>query len=133
MSNTNARQYHQTQTHYIRRRVRFNDPGVANGNQCGVLPAGSMLLAASCRVVTAFNAATTNVLRMGTTATGGEILADTVTLAGATGYKTATTGTAFAASFAADTPIFVSYTQTGTAATAGVADLVVQFAVDNDQ
>lgn len=133
MSNTNARAYHTTQTHYIRKRVNWNDFGVSAGVQFGVLPAGSLLTNAICRVNTAFNAGTTNVLRVGTTATGAEVMAEAVTLSGATGFKSATSGTAFAAQFASDTPLFVSYTQTGTAATAGQADIVISFAPNNDQ
>lgn len=128
-----GRQTQFQQTHYFRKRVNWNDTGIAAGVFVGTLPAGAMVVGSAARVNTAFNAGTTNVLQMGTTATGGEILASGVTLAGATGYKSATTGTAFSATFATDTDIFVSYTQTGTAATAGQADLHVSFIPNNDQ
>lgn len=127
-----ARQLHTQQVHYIRKRVNWNDSNISTGVVCGTLPAGALLLYAAVRVNTAFNAATTNVLQMGTTATGGEILANAVVLGGATGFKTASSGTAFAAQFASDTDVYVSYTQTGTAATAGQGDLVVAYCPNND-
>lgn len=128
-----ARVLHTQQVHYFRKRVNYNDPGIAAGVFVGTFPAGALLVMAGARVNTAFNAATTNVLQLGTTATGGEILASAVTLAGATGFKTATSGTAFSAPIVTDTDIFASYTQTGTAATAGQADLFVGYIPNNDQ
>jgi len=135
MPANNARQTQYQQSHYFRKRVNWNDAGIAAGINIGTLPAGAVLLDAAARINTAFNAATTNVLQMGITPTGGEILASAVVLAGATGFKSAKTGTAFAAAatLATDTDVYVSYTQTGTAATAGQADLVVQYAPNNDQ
>lgn len=128
-----SRQFHEQQIHYFRKRVNWNDAVIATGVNIGTLPAGAMLIGVGVRVNTAFNAATTNVLTCGTTATGGEVLASAVALAGATGYKTATSGTAFAASFATDQDLFVSFTQSGTAATAGQADIVVSYVPNNDQ
>lgn len=127
-----GRQTQFQQTHYIRKRVNWNDAGIAAGVLAGTLPAGALLTLAAARVNTAFNAGTTNVLQMGTTATGGEILANAVVLAGAAGFKSATSGTAFSATFATDTDIYVSYAQTGTAATAGQADMIVSYAPNND-
>jgi hypothetical protein len=128
-----GRQTQFQQVHYFRKRVNWNDASIAAGVAIGTLPAGAMLVGAAARVNVAFNAATTNVLQMGTTATGGEILASAVSLAGATGYKSGTTGTAFQAPILVDTDIFVSYTQTGAAATAGQADLHVSYIPNNDQ
>jgi hypothetical protein len=128
-----ARELHTQQLHYIRKKVNFNDAGISTGVVVGTIPANSILVYACAVITTAFNAATTNVLQLGTTATGGEILANAVVLAGATGYKTATSGTAFALVPAADTDIYASYTQTGTAATAGVGYLVLGYVPNNDQ
>lgn len=128
-----ARQYHTQQVHFFRKRVNWNDAGIAAGVNIGTLPAGAVLVGAAVRVNTAFNAATTNVLTCGTTATGGEVLASAVALAGATGFKAATSGTAFAATFAADQDLFVSFTQSGTAATAGQADIIVSYIPNTDQ
>ena len=128
-----GRTLHTQQTHFIRKRVNYNDAGIAAGVYVATLPAGAMLVYAAAKIITAFNAATTNVLQMGTTATGGEILANAVVLAGAAGFKTATSGTAFAGSFASDTDVYVSYTQSGAVATAGVADLVCEIIPITDQ
>lgn len=127
-----ARELHTQQIHYIRKRVNYNDAGISSGVIVGTLPAGAMLVSAAAVITTAFNAATTNVLQLGTTATGGEILASAVVLAGATGFKSATSGTAFATIPAADTDVYASFTQTGTAATTGVGYLMVGFIPNND-
>lgn len=127
-----ARVSHHQMTHYLRKRVNYNDPGITTGVFFGTLPAGAMISNAHVRVNTAFNAATTNVANVGTTATGGEIIPTATILAGATGYKTGTAAAA-ALSFATDTDLYVSYTQTGTAATAGQLDVLIAYAPNNDQ
>lgn len=113
------------QLHFIRFRVEFNTPGIASGVQFGAIPAGSVIHSCRVNVSTAFNAATTNVLTVGTTATGTEIATSAQTVAGTIGGKSPTNGDGVRV--AADTGIFASYTQTGAAATAGVADVVVAY------
>lgn len=114
------------QVHYFRKRVNYNDANIANGVLFGTLPAGAMLLLLAVRVNTAFNAGTTNALNSGTTGTGTQIFTDA-----------ATAGARFPAvpnlTFAVDTDIFLSYAQTGVAATAGQADVVMAYAPNNDQ
>jgi hypothetical protein len=122
----NARQFHTQQIHYIRRRVNFNDAGIGAGVLLGTLPAGAVLLTQNVRVDTAFNAATTNALNVGTTAGGTQLFTDAAT-AGARSPTIANLP------LAADTDVFVAYAQTGTAATAGTAVIVIGFAVDNDR
>lgn len=121
-----ARILHHQQVHYFRKRVNYNDAGIAAGVLVGTLPAGAMLLQQAVRVNTAFNAGTSNALNMGTTALGTQLFTDV-----------ATAGARFPTvpnlSFAVDTDIFVSYVQTGTAATAGQADIVISYAPNNDQ
>lgn len=126
MPANNARSYHTQQTHYLRRRVRFNDAGIGAGALLGTLPAGAMIVGQHVRVSTAFNAGTTNALNVGTTAGGTQLFTDAATA----GARVPTIANL---SFAADQDIFVQYAQTGTAATAGVADIVIQYAVDNDR
>lgn len=127
-----GRQTQFQQAHYIRKRVNWNDNGIAAGVVAGTFPAGAMVIGAHARVNVAFNAATTNVVTMGTTPTGGEILTSATIVAGTLGYKSANTGTAFSAVFATDTDVYVSFTQSGTAATTGQADLIVVYAPNND-
>ena len=125
-----ARYNHTQQMHVLRANVAYNTPGIAGGIQIGTVPRGARLRGLHVYVDTAFNAATTNVLAAGTAATGTQLADGTATAAGTTGYKTVTTGNAL--TFASDTPIYVSYAQTGTAATAGAATFILEFFPDMD-
>jgi hypothetical protein len=70
---------HTQQVHYFRKRVNYNDVGIAAGVLFGTLPAGAMLTNLNVRVNTAFNAGTTNALNVGTTAGGTQIFTDAAT------------------------------------------------------
>ncbi len=130
---TTARQYHQQQVHYIRRTVNFNDPGIAGGVPIGILPAGATIIDAQVVVTTAFNAATTNNLLVGTTAGGNDIIATGDSAAGTTGLKRLASATiGVNAVRAADTTLFAAYTQSGTAATAGRAVICIEFVPNLD-
>ena len=120
-----ARQLHTQQVHYFRKRVNYNDAGISGGVVFGTVPAGSMIVLQNVRVSTAFNAGTTNALNVGTTAGGTQLFTDAAT-AGARQPTIANL------SFATDTDLYVQYAQTGGAATAGVADIVVGFVPNND-
>lgn len=126
-----ARQSHMQQTHYLRKKVQFNDAGVATGVLVGTLPAGAQIVDVLVNITTVFNAATTNVVNVGTTTTGAEVAATAQVLPGAAGVKKPTAFYSLGI-MAADTDIWVSYTQTGTAATTGVGYVVVQFVPNND-
>lgn len=119
------RVHHYQLTHYLRKRVNFNDAGIAAGVLLGTLPAGAMITALNVRVNTAFNAGTTNALNVGTTGTGTQVFTDVATA----GARSPTIPNL---SFAVDTDIFVSYAQTGGAATTGQADVVLSYAANND-
>ena len=41
MANTNPRQYHTQQTHYLRKTVNSNDAGIASGVLMGTVPSGA--------------------------------------------------------------------------------------------
>lgn len=120
-----ARQTHMQNVHYFRKRVNYNDVGIGTGVVFGTLPAGAMIVSQNVRVSTAFNAATTNALNVGTAAGGTQLFTDAAT-AGARSPTIANL------TFATDTDLYVQYAQTGTAATAGVADIVIGFAPNND-
>lgn len=120
-----ARQLHTQQVHYLRKRVNFNDSGISAGVVMGTLPAGAMIVSQNVRASTAFNAGTTNALNVGTSAGGTQLFTDAAT-AGAR-QPTITN-----LSFAADTDVYVQFAQTGTAATAGQADIVIGYAPNND-
>lgn len=131
---TTARQSAEQQVHYLRFTVNWNDTGVATGNGKQTLPKGALLIGTDVNIVTAFNAATTNVLSIGTEAsTYTNIVTTAQAIAGTTGLKQnlAPTGLALVP-LAADSQVFALYTQTGTAATAGVAVIVVKYIPNND-
>lgn len=118
----------------LRFTVRYNDAGIATGNAKQVLPAGAIVLGSFVQVTTAFNAATTNVLSIGTEASTYTNLVTTAqSVAGTTGLKAnlAPTGAALVP-LAADSTVYALYTQSGTAATAGVANVVITYVLNND-
>lgn len=121
-----ARLLHTQQVHFFRKRVNYNDAGIAAGVLVGTLPAGAMLTGLHVRCNTAFNAGTTNALNAGTTPTGTQIFTDAATA----GARQPTIPNL---SFATDTDFYVSYAQTGTAASAGQADVVVNYVPNMDQ
>lgn len=121
--------------HYIQAQVNWNDTNIANGNLIGYLPKTAILLGIYARVDTAFNAATTNNLLLGTTAGGNDLATTSDTAAGTAGYKSVTTGLTATATKnpTADVPVYVTYTQTGTAASAGQARVILEYIVDHSQ
>ena len=130
-----ARLTHYQMPHSLRKLVNFNDAGIANGALVGVIPAGSIITSVICQIGTVFNAATTNVLLVGTTPTGSELMTNAESIPGTQGQKTAAAFKATTASnpVAADTTIYVSYAQTGTAATTGVGYILVSYHPNNDR
>lgn len=125
----NARQYELQATHTLRRDIAFNTNGVAAGLLIGTVPAGSKLTNVKVFVDEAFNAATTNVLVGGTTLLGTNLIAAADVTEGTIGVYTPANAAnqGLGLVFAADTDLFVSYTQTGTAATTGKATIIVEY------
>jgi hypothetical protein len=111
--------------HAVRGTVRFGD--VAKAVEIGTIPAGSFVRAVHVHVKTAFNAATTNTMDVGTSGTAAAFAAAASTLVGAAGYKQNLTGTGMGDTLLVDTPVVVRYTATGTAATTGEADILVEY------
>jgi hypothetical protein len=108
-----ARIYSSNTMHCIRGRMNFDTSGAATGVEIGTIPAGSFVAGVHVHVITAFNAATTNVLVVGTAADDDGFATTAATLSGDT--------------LTADTPVVMKYTQTGTAASAGAAAILVNF------
>lgn len=102
--------------------IKFNSTGGLV--TLGTLPEGATLVKVEVDVKTAFNAATTNVLTVGTVADDDAyVTADDVN-EGAAGFTSVGgNGTAITA----DTVVKAKYVQTGDAATAGEADVYVYF------
>lgn len=114
--------------HFIGRDVTFATVGIGTSDtvKVGRVPAGSRLMPAQIHIVTVFNAATTNVLTVGT-ASGSD--ADIVSSSDVDETATGCTivGRGCALTFTADTDIYVKYTQTGTAATTGAATILIPY------
>ena len=129
---TTARRNTAQQVGYLRFKVNYNDAasGVAVNKQ--FLPAGALIVGTDVIVSTAFNAATTNTLSVGTVgdSTTNVVNAQSVTAGGFTS-DIVPTGAALGP-LSADKQIQVTYSQTGAVATAGAAYVVIKFVQDND-
>lgn len=130
----------------IRKTVNFSDANIGAGVKIAAIPQNAYIVGLRCYVTTAFNAATTNVLTIGTTATGTDILAGGTTAN--TNCNPASTGnqpldsaagiglgvtSAAATGAQGGFDLFVRYTQTGTAATTGKVTYIITYVPDNDQ
>lgn len=116
----------------LRRTVLLADatnPANTNGVPIGALEAGAIPLRVDVYVPTAFNAGTTNTLDVGVIGTAAGFAPAANTLVGATGYKPGiTAGALMGVELAADAVVYAKYGQTGTAATAGAAVIVLTYA-----
>lgn len=118
---------------YFRRSVSYNtfQIGTAGKVPLGTLPANAIVTGGLVKVTTAFNAVTTNVLTVGTAADDDAVM--TASDIDETDVDTTVTFAAVGYMPTVATPLFVTYTQTGTAATAGAAIIVLFFVPDNDR
>lgn len=118
---------------YFRAAVAYNTPNIDTAGKVplGTLPAGAIVTGMLVKISTVFNAATTNVLTVGTAEDDAAIL-------GATDIDeleadTTVTFTAYGYKVDVATPLFIKYEQTGTAATAGAATVILFYVPDNDR
>lgn len=109
-----------------RRRVTFDQKNMATGVPVVTLEKGCIPLRAYARIETAFNAGTTNVLVLGSAADDDGLVTSANAAAGTPGFKPGT-GAELGVELAADTTFFAKFTQTGTAATTGVVEFIVEF------
>lgn len=125
---TTARDYGVQLVHYMRKTVAYGDDGVAA--TVGILPAGAVILKplSGVQVETAFDAGTTNTLNIGTSAN--DDLYGTLLALGSVAFVPL--DEAVAMGVAADTTITATVVLTGTAATAGSAEVVIAYILDND-
>jgi hypothetical protein len=111
-----------------RYQFNFNDGGIANGVQFGTLPQGSFIATVLIDNEVVWNAATTNVVTVGTTqASANEIINSIDFNEAATGVTAVARGLGVTLASAGDVGLWVKYTQTGTAATTGRATVVIGF------
>lgn len=126
---TPARQYQHQMMHFLRLGLTYADNGVAK--TVGVIPSGSLIVkaASGVHVVTVFNAGTSNVLDIGTSADddlfGTDLALGTATFVpldeAVGGYRVS-----------ADTTITATVALSGTAATTGDAEVVICYIPDTD-
>jgi len=96
------------------------------------LPAGTQILDINVDVTTAFNAGTTNTIKLGTTSGGAELVAATsVTSAGRESVATTGAHAAWVNVGTSDVTVYATYNQTGTAASAGAATISIVYVVRN--
>lgn len=124
-----ARQYHTQQVHYLRKSITFADNGVAV--TVGTIPAGSLVLrpVSGVHVTTAFNAGTGNVLDIGSSAND-DLWGTDLALGTATFVPVDEAIGGFLVT--ADTVVTATVALSGTAATAGAAEVVICYIPDND-
>jgi hypothetical protein len=129
-----ARRNSTQQVGYVRFTVNYNDNNIGSGVGKQWLPAGALIVGTDVYVGTAFNAATTNVLTVGIeNPTYADIVSAAAVNEGATGLTTGILPTGAALGpLATDAQVFVMYAQTGTAATAGQAIVVIKYIPNND-
>lgn len=96
-----------------------------------IIPAGARIQAIYLDTTTAFNAATTNTLKLGTTSGGAELL--TATACGPVGRAAITTTlvTSALSVGTSDITVYATYNQSGTAATTGAGTITILWAVRN--
>jgi hypothetical protein len=94
----------------------------------GTVPAGAQIVSINIDVTTAFNAATTNTVTVGKSGSAAAFVAST-SIGSAGRASVATTGvySAWADVGSADVPVTATYSQTGTAASAGAARVTIVY------
>lgn len=124
-----ARQDPRQVANTLKKTVNFNDAGVSSGIAFdNSIPAGAFILRVMVEIVTVFNAASTNVLTVGTNSTTyNDLVAAADVNEAATGVTDVTRGWGRSIAASADKTPYVKYTQTGTAATTGQAVIVIEF------
>lgn len=117
--------------HTLRRDVDFDTAASGTPLLMGTLPKGAVVTGTTIGIKTVFNAGTTNVLIVGTAADDDALVAAggvDETAVAVTRVAPATLAGNLAS--AADTDIYVEYTQSGTAATTGAAWVAVEYILD---
>lgn len=121
---TTARQFHTQQVHFLRTLINYNDADALTRNM-GTIPAGSNILRINTCVSTAQNAGTTNTLSVGTSSGGTDLV--NATAAGSATANVVVQAPSGKSLLASDTTIWATLTQSGTAATAGVVQVTVEY------
>lgn len=116
--------------HYLRKSISYS-AGASAVVTVGVLPAGALVIGGGVHVSTVFNAGTNNNIDVGTAADpDGFATALAMTSAGLKAFDELATSDDLL--MTTDTTITATLGLTGTAASAGVCQVVVQYVVNND-
>jgi hypothetical protein len=125
---TTARSIRMPVTQHLAFTLAFGNAAAPTGILIGTLPSNAVIQSWRAIVTTAFNAATTNPITIGTTATGSEVAAAASITSGTAGVYTGSPAAAAGwAPMATDKPIYVAYIPTGTAATTGSAVIFISY------
>jgi len=119
---TDARLYHQSMVHYLRKTVNYNDSGVASGVSMGTIPSGSVVIGVDVLVETAFSA---DGVHVGVSGTPDKYVAAGDVTETSTGF---TSVTANNDKVSADTEILVTVAGTQSA---GKATVIFRYAPDH--
>ena len=134
---TDARELPFQAVHYLRKGIAYNTTGIGTAAtvEVGTLPLGAVVEKVQVLVTTAFDAGTTNPLDVGTSSNNDAFIDSTASDVDltATGSTFVWRGADDVEAISADTVVYVTYIPTGSAATAGAAEIIVFYTVDNDQ
>lgn len=119
-----ARQFHTQQVHFLRTLINYNDADALT-RVIGTIPAGSNLLRINTCVSTAQNAGTTNTISVGTTSGGTDLI--NAAAAGSVTANVLTQAPSGKSLVADDTTYYATLTASGTAATAGVVAVTLEY------
>ncbi len=126
----NAQKYHTRQVHYLRADISYAD-GTGKVYTLGAMPPNGVVIRGGVVVTTAFNAGTTNLLDIGTSADDDGFATDLAlgTVGVITADEMATSNDTYSAS--ADITITATLAMSGTAATTGAGVAWVEYLVKN--
>ena len=136
-----AREHPLQHVHYLRKNVDYNTTGIgtaATVKMSAPLPANAIILATYVKINTAFNAGTNNPIHVGISGNNTALVNGGTTGAGDADIDTTATGMNIVyrggdlALQSSETEIYIYYNQSGTAATAGDADIIVAYIPAND-
>lgn len=128
---TDARKFVTAQTHYLRKDIAFDTTGISTDDtvKVGTLPNGAIIEKTQVMVTEAFDAASTNQLNVGIVGNDDALVDYDATDVDLTALGSTFVWRGADVAITADTPIYVTYDQTGTAAAAGAATIIVFFTV----
>lgn len=115
---------------YVGGTIAYNSADATKHPLNAQIPNGATVVSVVVRVTTAFNAATTNTLTVGSNSTSyNNLVAAADVNAGVVGNTDVLSAEGFTVT--ADTQLYANYAQTGTAATAGAATIIVGYVNSN--